>query len=144
MLRMRHPTLARNVMAVVHLKRWNLSLGTGQPLFVIAGLNVLESLELALTVGKHLKETAGALGLPYVFKASFDKANRSSIKSYRGPGLKAGLAMLAEVKRALFVFLQENRKGELKAPKAIGTLMPYGNIVKQPIKFAETFLEDSE
>lgn len=90
-------------MAVVHLKRWNLSLGTGQPLFVIAGLNVLESLELALTVGKHLKETAGALGLPYVFKASFDKANRSSIKSYRGPGLKAGLAMLAEVKRTLNV-----------------------------------------
>lgn len=90
-------------MAAVHLKRWNLSMGAGQPLFVIAGLNVLESLELALTVGRHLKETAGTLGLPYVFKASFDKANRSSIKSYRGPGLKAGLAMLAEVKRTLNV-----------------------------------------
>ena len=90
-------------MAAVHLKRWNISLGAGHPLLVIAGLNVLESLDLALTVGRHLKETTAKLGLPYVFKASFDKANRSSIKSYRGPGLKDGLAMLAEVKKQLNV-----------------------------------------
>jgi 2-dehydro-3-deoxyphosphooctonate aldolase (KDO 8-P synthase) len=90
-------------MAVVHLKRWNISLGAGQPLLVIAGLNVLENLELALSVGRHLKAVTAELGLPYVFKASFDKANRSSIKSYRGPGLKDGLQMLAEVKRALNV-----------------------------------------
>jgi 2-dehydro-3-deoxyphosphooctonate aldolase (KDO 8-P synthase) len=90
-------------MAAVHLKRWNISLGAGHPLLVIAGLNVLENLDLALTVGKHLKEVTSKLGLPYVFKASFDKANRSSIKSYRGPGLKDGLAMLAEVKKQLNV-----------------------------------------
>jgi 2-dehydro-3-deoxyphosphooctonate aldolase (KDO 8-P synthase) len=90
-------------MAVTHLKRWNFSIGTGQPLVVIAGLNVLENLELALSVGRHLQAIAADLGLPYVFKASFDKANRSSIKSYRGPGLKDGLAMLAEVKRRLNV-----------------------------------------
>lgn len=90
-------------MTAVHLKRWNISLGAGQPLLVIAGLNVLESLDLALTVGRHLKEVTAKLGLPYVFKASFDKANRSSIKSYRGPGLKDGLAMLAEVKKQLNV-----------------------------------------
>jgi 2-dehydro-3-deoxyphosphooctonate aldolase (KDO 8-P synthase) len=90
-------------MAVVHLKRWNLSLGAGQPLNVIAGLNVLENLELALSVARHLQAVTAKLGLPYVFKASFDKANRSSIKSYRGPGLKDGLSMLAEVKRALNV-----------------------------------------
>jgi 2-dehydro-3-deoxyphosphooctonate aldolase (KDO 8-P synthase) len=90
-------------MTAVHLKRWNISLGAGQPLLVIAGLNVLESLDLALTVGRHLKDVTAKLGLPYVFKASFDKANRSSIKSYRGPGLKDGLAMLAEVKRQLNV-----------------------------------------
>jgi 3-deoxy-D-manno-octulosonic acid (KDO) 8-phosphate synthase len=88
-------------MAVVHLKRWNFSLGTGQPLVVIAGLNVLENLELALNVGRRLQAITADLGLPFVFKASFDKANRSSIKSYRGPGLKDGLAMLAEVKRSL-------------------------------------------
>ncbi|HYE44213.1 MAG TPA: 3-deoxy-8-phosphooctulonate synthase [Caulobacter sp.] len=91
-------------MAVVTLKRWNnLSIGAGQPLAVIAGVNVLESLDLALAVGTELKAICADLGLPYIFKASFDKANRSSIHSYRGPGLKEGLAILAEVKRALDV-----------------------------------------
>lgn len=90
-------------MAVVHLKRWNLSMGTGHPLAVIAGINVLENLDLALEVGRELKAITSELGLPYVFKASFDKANRSSITSYRGPGLKEGLAILAEVKRVLDV-----------------------------------------
>jgi 2-dehydro-3-deoxyphosphooctonate aldolase (KDO 8-P synthase) len=90
-------------MPAVHLKRWNISLGAGQPLFVIAGLNVLENLDLALSVGRELKAITGKLGLPFVFKASFDKANRSSIKSYRGPGLTEGLAMLAEVKKTLNV-----------------------------------------
>ena len=90
-------------MAVVHLPRWNVSLGEGQPLAVIAGLNVLEDVDLALKVGGELKAICAELGLPYVFKASFDKANRSSIKSYRGPGLERGLKMLAEVKRELNV-----------------------------------------
>ena len=90
-------------MPVVDLKHWNFSIGAGQPLTVIAGLNVLENLELALTVGRTLKAVTSGLGLPFIFKASFDKANRSSIRSYRGPGLTEGLAMLAEVKRELNV-----------------------------------------
>lgn len=90
-------------MTALTLKSRNISLGEGHPLLVIAGLNVLESLDLALTVGRELKAITSDLGLPYVFKASFDKANRSSIKSYRGPGLKDGLAMLAEVKKQLDV-----------------------------------------
>jgi 2-dehydro-3-deoxyphosphooctonate aldolase (KDO 8-P synthase) len=90
-------------MAVVHLKRWNIAIGAGQPLAVIAGLNVLEELDLALKVGGALKAACAELGLPFVFKASFDKANRSSIRSYRGPGLDKGLKMLAEVKQALNV-----------------------------------------
>ncbi|MDO8423359.1 MAG: 3-deoxy-8-phosphooctulonate synthase [Parvibaculum sp.] len=90
-------------MAVCSLKNWDIKIGDGQPLVVIAGLNVLENLELALEVGAHLKKVTAELGLPYVFKASFDKANRSSIKSYRGPGLEKGLAMLAEVKKQLNV-----------------------------------------
>jgi 2-dehydro-3-deoxyphosphooctonate aldolase (KDO 8-P synthase) len=90
-------------MAVVTLKDRNLSIGAGQPLAVIAGLNVLEDLDLALETGRALKAICADLGLPYVFKASFDKANRSSIRSYRGPGLKDGLAMLAEVKAQLDV-----------------------------------------
>src|SRR5690349_16720614 len=90
-------------MTVLELPRWNLSIGTGKPLVVIAGLNVLEDLDLALATASHLKAVTAELGLPFVFKASFDKANRSSIKSYRGPGLKKGLAMLEEVKRQLNV-----------------------------------------
>lgn len=90
-------------MAVFSLKNWNIKIGDGQPLVVIAGLNVLESLDLALEVGAHLKAVTAELGLPYVFKASFDKANRSSIFSYRGPGLEKGLEMLAEVKKQLNV-----------------------------------------
>jgi 2-dehydro-3-deoxyphosphooctonate aldolase (KDO 8-P synthase) len=90
-------------MAVLHLDRWNLSIGEDQPLVVIAGLNVLESLDLALETAQHLKAACVDLGLPYVFKASFDKANRSSIKSYRGPGMAQGLKMLAEVKARLNV-----------------------------------------
>jgi 2-dehydro-3-deoxyphosphooctonate aldolase (KDO 8-P synthase) len=95
--------MGTGVMAVAHLRRWNISIGTGQPLVVIAGLNVLEDLDLALSVGRHLQAITAGLGLPFVFKASFDKANRSSIKSYRGPGLRDGLALLAEVKRGLNV-----------------------------------------
>jgi 2-dehydro-3-deoxyphosphooctonate aldolase (KDO 8-P synthase) len=90
-------------MAVFSLKNWNIKIGDGQPLVVIAGLNVLENLDLALEVGAHLKAVTAELGLPYVFKASFDKANRSSIFSYRGPGLEKGLEMLAEVKKQLNV-----------------------------------------
>ncbi|MDB5452359.1 MAG: 3-deoxy-8-phosphooctulonate synthase [Caulobacteraceae bacterium] len=85
-------------MSVLRLPRWNLAIGEGQPLVVIAGLNVLEDLDLALETARELKAVTAELGLPFIFKASFDKANRSSIKSYRGPGLKKGLAMLEAVK----------------------------------------------
>ena len=90
-------------MAALTLDRWNLAIGDGRPLVVIAGVNVLESEALALETGRHLKAVCGELGLPYVFKGSYDKANRSSIRSYRGPGLTEGLRILAEVKRQLEV-----------------------------------------
>src|SRR5262245_14479587 len=90
-------------MAVLTLNRHSLSIGDGQPLVVIAGLNVFEDLPMALEVGRRLKAICDGLGLPYVFKASFDKANRSSITSYRGPGLDKGLEMLAAVKSELDV-----------------------------------------
>jgi 2-dehydro-3-deoxyphosphooctonate aldolase (KDO 8-P synthase) len=83
------------------LRKWNLSIGRGQKLFCILGLNVLEDRDLALETARHLKQVTAELDLPFVFKASFDKANRSSFKSYRGPGLKEGLATLAEVKEKL-------------------------------------------
>jgi 2-dehydro-3-deoxyphosphooctonate aldolase (KDO 8-P synthase) len=90
-------------MALLHLKRWNLAIGDGQPLVCIAGLNALEDLDLALEVARRLKAETAALGMPFIFKASFDKANRSSMQSYRGPGLERGLAMLAAVKAELNV-----------------------------------------
>lgn len=85
-------------MAALTLDKWNLSIGDDHPLVVIAGLNVLEDLELARVTAQHLKKVTRELGLPYVFKASFDKANRSSIHSYRGPGLEKGLEILRAIK----------------------------------------------
>ncbi|MGM0703036.1 MAG: 3-deoxy-8-phosphooctulonate synthase [Pseudomonadota bacterium] len=75
-----------------------LEAGNALPLMLLGGMNVLESRELALEVAAAYVEATAKLGMPYVFKASFDKANRSSIHSFRGPGLEKGLAMLAEVK----------------------------------------------
>jgi 2-dehydro-3-deoxyphosphooctonate aldolase (KDO 8-P synthase) len=81
----------------------NWTIGGNGPLAVIAGLNVLEDVGLALEIGTELKRVCAELGLPYAFKASFDKANRSSIQSYRGPGLDKGLAMLEHIKGELNV-----------------------------------------
>jgi 2-dehydro-3-deoxyphosphooctonate aldolase (KDO 8-P synthase) len=69
-----------------------------QPMVLIGGINVLESAELAMETAAEFVRVCEQLSLPYVFKASFDKANRSSIHSFRGPGLDAGLKILADVK----------------------------------------------
>ena len=90
-------------MPLVTIDSLDWKIGTGKPLAVIAGLNVLEDVELAITVGQELKAICQRLGLPYIFKASFDKANRSSITSYRGPGFESGLRMLEEIKQELSV-----------------------------------------
>ncbi len=77
--------------------------GGGHPFFLIAGPCVVESLQLQLDTAGALKEMAARLGIPFIFKSSFDKANRSSVASFRGPGLEAGLKILAEVKAQLGV-----------------------------------------
>ena len=82
----------------IKLDKWNIAIGDGVPLVVMAGLNVLEDEALALEVCAELKSICADLGLPYIFKASFDKANRSSVSSYRGPGEADGLAMLTKLK----------------------------------------------
>ncbi len=69
------------------------------PFVLIGGMNVMESAELMHEVASHFVDVTTRLGIPYVFKASFDKANRSSIHSFRGPGLNRGLDMLAEIKQ---------------------------------------------
>ena len=79
------------------------AIGPDQPLTIIAGPCQAESEELCLAVGKAVRDRCAELGLGYIFKASFDKANRSSIHTDRGPGLKQGLALLAKVRDALGV-----------------------------------------
>ncbi len=74
------------------------NVGLDQPLFVIAGPCVIESEQLAMDTAAALKEMTGKLGIPFIYKSSFDKANRSSTSSYRGPGIEEGLRILQKVK----------------------------------------------
>lgn len=78
-------------------------IGIDQPLFLIAGPDTLESEQLALDVAGYIKPLAEKLGILYIFKGSFDKANRSSHKSYRGPGLEGGLKIMEKVKKQIGV-----------------------------------------
>jgi len=73
------------------------------PFVLFGGMNVLENRDMAFDIAGTFKEVTTELGIPYVFKASFDKANRSSIHSFRGPGLEAGLQILADIRRELDV-----------------------------------------
>ncbi|ODS96206.1 MAG: 3-deoxy-8-phosphooctulonate synthase [Lautropia sp. SCN 69-89] len=77
--------------------------GLDRPFFLIAGPCAIESRELALDTAGQLKEIAGSLGIPFIYKSSYDKANRSSGASFRGPGLEEGLKILAEVRRQVGV-----------------------------------------
>jgi 2-dehydro-3-deoxyphosphooctonate aldolase (KDO 8-P synthase) len=77
--------------------------GLDKPLFLIAGPDTLESEQLCVDIAGHIKEQTAKLKMPYVFKGSFDKANRTSGKSYRGPGMEEGLKILDTVKRKIGV-----------------------------------------
>lgn len=81
----------------------NFDVGPDKPLFLIAGPCVVESEGLILDVAGKLKELTTRLNVPFIFKSSFDKANRSSAKSFRGPGMEEGLRILSEVKRQIGV-----------------------------------------
>ena len=85
------------------MKLCGVDVGLDKPLFLIAGPCTAESLELCVEVAGTMKEICSRLGMPYLFKASYDKANRSSGKSARGPGLDAGLKLLDEVRRQVGV-----------------------------------------
>lgn len=85
------------------MKLCGFEVGLDQPFFLIAGPCVIESMQLQLDVAGQLKEITSALGIPFIFKSSFDKANRTSATSFRGPGMEEGLKVLAEVKRQIGV-----------------------------------------
>ena len=88
-------------MQIVNVGKYKV--GKGQPLLLMAGPCVLEGYERSLAIGKRVKEITDKLGINYVFKASYDKANRSAYDSFRGPGLKLGLEILAAIGRELDV-----------------------------------------
>ncbi|MES2992124.1 MAG: 3-deoxy-8-phosphooctulonate synthase [Pseudomonadota bacterium] len=85
------------------MKLCGFDIGLTQPFFLIAGPCVIESEQLQMDVAGQLKEMTSALGIPFIFKSSFDKANRSSGSTFRGPGIDKGLEILAKVKRELGV-----------------------------------------
>ena len=91
--------------------------GLDRPFFLIAGPCVVESLQLQLDVAGRLKEITSALGIPFIFKSSYDKANRSSGTSFRGPGMDEGLKILSEVRRQLGVPILTDVHTEAEVPE---------------------------
>ena len=85
------------------VKLANFEIGGGEPLVLLAGPCVLEGLDRSLMIGRGIKEITDRLGIPYVFKASFDKANRSAYHSFRGPGLEEGAKILGQIRTELGV-----------------------------------------
>ncbi len=85
------------------MKLAGFDVGLDQPIFLIAGTCVIESRQMAMDTAGALKEITAALGIPFIYKSSFDKANRSSGKSFRGPGMEKGLEILADVRREIGV-----------------------------------------
>jgi len=82
----------------IKLNKNDIEIANDKPFVLFGGMNVLESRDLAMSIAEHYVEVTQKLNIPYVFKASFDKANRSSVNSYRGPGLEEGLRIFEEIK----------------------------------------------
>ncbi len=91
--------------------------GLDRPFFLIAGPCVVESEQLQMDVAGQLKEMTAALGIPFIFKSSYDKANRSSGKSFRGPGMEKGLEILAKVRKTLGVPVLTDVHTEQEVPE---------------------------
>jgi 2-dehydro-3-deoxyphosphooctonate aldolase (KDO 8-P synthase) len=98
------------------MKLCGFEVGLDRPFFLIAGPCVVESEQLQIDVAGRLQEMTGALGIPFIFKSSYDKANRSSGSSFRGPGMDQGLAILAKVKQQLGVPVLTDVHSEAEIP----------------------------
>ena len=99
------------------MKLCGFDIGSDRPFFLIAGPCVIESEAMVLDIAFRMKEITDKLGIPYLFKASFDKANRTSGKSFRGPGLKEGLRILSEVKAKVGVPVLTDVHTEAEVPE---------------------------
>jgi 2-dehydro-3-deoxyphosphooctonate aldolase (KDO 8-P synthase) len=99
----------------------NLNIGQGAPLVLIAGPCVVEDYETTREIAAYLKEATEKLEIPFIFKASFDKANRTSVSAFRGPGLTEGLRVLAEIKKefSLPILSDVHRISEISASKRV-------------------------
>jgi 2-dehydro-3-deoxyphosphooctonate aldolase (KDO 8-P synthase) len=102
------------------MKLCGFEVGLDKPFFLIAGPCVVESEQLQMDVAGQLKEMTAALGIPFVFKSSYDKANRSSGKSFRGPGMEKGLEILAKVKKVVGVPVLTDVHTEEEVPTVAG------------------------
>lgn len=106
-------------MARSNLNVSGINIANDKPFVLFGGMNVLESRELAFEVAETYVDVCNRLGIPYVFKASFDKANRSSVNSFRGPGLEKGLQILADIKSKYGVpIISDVHEPEQAAPAA--------------------------
>nr|WP_316639296.1 3-deoxy-8-phosphooctulonate synthase [uncultured Roseateles sp.] len=99
------------------MKLCGFDVGLDQPFFLIAGPCVVESEQLQIDVAGHLKEICASLGINFIFKSSYDKANRSSGASFRGPGMDKGLEILAQVKKQLGVSILTDVHTEAEVPR---------------------------
>ena len=105
-----------------------ISFGNTLPLVLIGGMNVIEGRDVLMRVAEHFVKVTEALAMPFVFKASFDKANRSSIHSFRGPGLQAGLRLLEEVKASFGVAVVT----DVHEPQQAATVAEVADIIQIP------------
>jgi 2-dehydro-3-deoxyphosphooctonate aldolase (KDO 8-P synthase) len=102
------------------MKLCGFDVGLERPFFLIAGPCVVESEQLQMDVAGQLKEMTASLGIPFIFKSSYDKANRSSGKSFRGPGMEKGLEILAKVKKVIGVPVLTDVHTEEEVPTVAG------------------------
>src|SRR6188472_3939870 len=102
------------------MKLCGFDVGLDKPFFLIAGPCVVESEQLQMDVAGQLKEMTASLGIPFIFKSSYDKANRSSGKSFRGPGMEKGLEILAKVKKVVGVPVLTDVHTEEEVPTVAG------------------------
>jgi 2-dehydro-3-deoxyphosphooctonate aldolase (KDO 8-P synthase) len=110
------------------LKLCGFEAGLDKPFFLIAGPCVVESEQLQMDVAGKLKEMTTELGIPFIFKSSYDKANRSSGKSFRGPGMEKGLEILAKVKKALGVPVLT----DVHTAEEVPTVVQYVDVLQTP------------
>ena len=110
------------------MKLCGFDVGLDKPIFLIAGPCVVESEQLQMDVAGQLKEMTAALGIPFIFKSSYDKANRSSGKSFRGPGMDKGLEILAKVRKTLGVPVLTDVHTEAEVP----TVAQFVDVLQTP------------